>query len=302
MTENPRLSPGVEAPAHDSQSTPDGSLTGEILPGPIKGFELIRRLSMSAATEVYVARQYEPARTVVLKLLRAPNSAQGSDEFDWLLSAYTEISGLTHPNVVRVFEIGAADAFGIVTMEYCSAGSLRGRLEQPLGVSEALVILREIASALTAIHALGVVHRDLKPSNVVLRADGTTALIDFGLARVIGAQATRLQIGGTPYYMSPEQGHGRAMDARSDLYSLGVIFYEMLMRAKPFLAPTPMGIIYKHLNSPVPSLPEHLQYLQPLLARLLAKDPLQRYASASELLMAIDALPVSRASDPQALE
>jgi len=290
VTEKPRLSVSVEAPQSAIGRVAAQSLVSEILPGPIKGFDFIRRLSMSAATEVYVARQHVPARSVVIKLLRAPNSVQGGEEFDWLLSAYTQISALTHPNVVRVFEIGAADAFGIVTMEYCSAGSLRSRLEQPLSVGDALVILREITAALTAIHGLGVVHRDLKPSNIVLRDDGSTVLIDFGLARVIGAQATRLQIGGTPYYMSPEQGHGRAMDARSDLYSLGVIFYEMLMRTKPFLAPTPMGIIYKHLNSPVPVLPDHLQHVQPLLARLLAKDPLQRYASASELLGAIDSL------------
>jgi eukaryotic-like serine/threonine-protein kinase len=134
---------------------------------------------------------------------------------------------------------------------------------------------------------VGVLHRDLKPGNIMERGDGTLALIDFGLAKHddVNIEITGTgEIFGTPYYMSPEQGHGQALDARSDLYSLGVIFYEMLTRKKPFLAPTPMGVIYLHGNAPIPELPAELAAHQPMLEKLLAKNPTQRFESARELL------------------
>jgi serine/threonine protein kinase len=119
------------------------------------------------------------------------------------------------------------------------------------------------------------------------RSDGSLALIDFGLAKHqdVNIEMTGTgEIFGTPYYMSPEQGHGQPLDARSDLYSLGIIFYEMLTRKKPFLAPTPMGVIYLHGNAPIPELPPELVEHQPMIQKLLAKEPAQRYESARELL------------------
>jgi serine/threonine protein kinase len=164
---------------------------------------------------------------------------------------------------------------------------------------EAVGILRQMAAALAAIHAAGVLHRDLKPGNVMLRADGTIALIDFGLAKqlTLDAEITATgEIFGTPYYMSPEQGHGRDVDARSDVYSLGVIFYEMLTGKKPFLAPTPMAVIYKHSHAPIPRLPDDLAPWQPLLDKLLGKEPQDRYQSAAEICTAIDAALTARAA------
>jgi hypothetical protein len=122
--------------------------------------------------------------------------------------------------------------------------------------------------------------------SLALRTDGSVALIDFGLAKEIAQEddiTGRGEIFGTPFYMSPEQGHGRAVDVRSDLYSLGIIFYEMLTGKKPFQAKTPMGVIYQHTHSPIPQLPLQFHGLQPLLERLLAKLPEQRYQTAAEL-------------------
>jgi serine/threonine protein kinase len=150
-----------------------------------------------------------------------------------------------------------------------------------------------MAAALEVVHAVGVLHRDLKPGNIMLRADGSVALIDFGLAKHVRVDAEITATGeifGTPYYMSPEQGHAQQLDERSDLYSLGVIFYEMLMRQKPYLAQSPMGVIYMHANAPIPLLPESLRNYQQLLNKLLAKDPIHRLTSASALLAKIEEL------------
>ena len=142
---------------------------------------------------------------------------------------------------------------------------------------------RQIAGALAAIHDAGILHRDLKPANIMFRDDGSLALIDFGLAKQMRLHAAITgtgQIFGTPYYMSPEQGHAEPTDERSDLYSLGCILYEMLTGERPFTASSPMGVIYRHAHAPRPRLSRALTHFQPLLDRLLAVDRFERYQSA----------------------
>jgi serine/threonine protein kinase len=150
-----------------------------------------------------------------------------------------------------------------------------------------------MASALEAIHAVGVLHRDLKPGNVMLRGDDSIALIDFGLAKQLELEADITATGeifGTPYYMSPEQGHGHGCDERSDLYSLGVMFFELLTGQKPYLGRTPMEVIYKHAQASVPMLPPESVRLQPLIERLMAKAPDKRFQNATALIGAIDSI------------
>ena len=151
---------------------------------------------------------------------------------------------------------------------------------------QAVQYLRQMASALSVVLASGVLHRDLKPGNIMLRKDGSIALIDFGLAKTARLEAEitgKGEIFGTPYYMSPEQGRGSNVDERSDIYSLGVIFFEMLTREKPFLADTAMGLIYQHSKAPVPLLPERLEKYQALLNVMLAKAPADRLQSIDEI-------------------
>jgi serine/threonine protein kinase len=172
-------------------------------------------------------------------------------------------------------------------MEYFPNGDLRKRIKQGIEPRVALALLRQMAEALQVLHAAGVLHRDLKPGNVMLRDDASVVLIDFGMSKQLEMNASITgsgEIFGTPYYMSPEQGHGRETDERSDLYSLGIIFYEMLMRRKPYVAGTPMQVIYKHANSPMPELSPGLKQFESILYNCIAKEPGRRYASAEQLV------------------
>jgi serine/threonine protein kinase len=257
----------------------------------IIGHRFVRELAIGGTSMVYLAESERAGDMVVLKVLRdAPETGDEHMQFSRFLQEYELISKIRHPNVVRIFDLGIADDHAYIAMEYFQRGDLRARIAKGIEAKLALQYLAQVAGALQVVHEVGVLHRDLKPGNIMERADGTLALIDFGLAKHTDVKLDMTGTGeifGTPYYMSPEQGHGQPLDERSDLYSLGVIFFEMLTRKKPFLAPTPMGVIYLHGNAPVPRLAAELQPYQFMLDKLLAKEPAQRFSSARELLTEI---------------
>jgi len=254
----------------------------------ILGHRFVRELASGGTSMVYLAESERAGEMVVLKVLR-DDGADAQVCFARFLQEYELISQIRHPNVVRIFDLGVADDHAYIAMEYFPRGDLRAQIARGVQRCVAVSNLAQMAAALQAVHAVGVLHRDLKPGNIMVRTDGSLALIDFGLAKQVDkVDLTRSgEIFGTPYYMSPEQGHGLDLDERSDLYSLGVIFYEMLTRKKPYLAATPMGVIYMHANAPVPRLENEQALYQPLLDRLLAKQPEDRFASATELLNAL---------------
>lgn len=260
----------------------------------IRGQRYIRTIAGGSISAVYLAESERAGELVALKVFRAvPDVAEGKNTFDRFLQEYEVVSKVEHPNVVRIYDLGIADDHAYIAMEYFADGDLRQRMKSPLDSGTALEYLRQMAAALQGIHAVGVLHRDLKPGNVMLRPDGTLALIDFGLAKQLQLDAAITATGeifGTPYYMSPEQGHGADTDERSDLYSIGVIFFEMLAGRKPYLAETPMQVIYKHSHAPLPDLPVGLEHLQPLTHRLIAKEPGERFQSAGELLDAVETI------------
>jgi len=185
-------------------------------------------------------------------------------------------------------------------MEYLPRGDLKARIQRGLSEQEALHYVAQIAAALQVVHEAGLVHRDLKPPNVMLRENDAVALIDFGLARSLDGSTLSTQTGvllGSPYYMSPEQAQGEALDARSDFYSLGIICYELLTGQKPYIGGTAMEVLQQHVSAPLPALPADLSRYEPFLMRLMAKSRAERFANAAEIIAATAALGRSATPD-----
>jgi hypothetical protein len=257
----------------------------------IRGQRFIKELGSGGTSRVYLAESERAGEVVVLKVLdHNPDTAASTEGYDRFLQEYELLANMRHPNVVHIYDFGVSDDHAFIAMEYFPNGDLRRRMSQPMTVNDILKYVEQIARALSAVHQLGVLHRDLKPGNIMLRSDDSLALIDFGVAKQIEGTAGLTAAGtifGTPYYMSPEQGHGEAVDERSDLYSLGVMFYELLVQKRPFNGTTPMNVIYQHRNVPVPDLPAEVSWLEPVVHRLMAKLPKNRYQSAAELISSL---------------
>jgi len=253
----------------------------------LKGFEIVQRLATSSIANVYLGTEKATGRPTVLKVLHQMPESGNDVAFERFLQEFELIGKLDHPNIVNIYDLGVADDHAYIAMEFCDRGSLKRRIGQGIPPGRALVYMCEIADALCAIHHTGILHRDLKPTNVLFRRDGSLAVIDFGLAKQAQLEAEITGTGeifGTPYYMSPEQGKGEEVDERADIYSLGVILYEMLVGVKPFVADSAMGLIHLHDTAPIPELPTHLSRYQELIDRMMAKDPKERFTSMDQLL------------------
>ena len=259
----------------------------------IRGYRCVRRLAGGAVSDLFLAESEAAGALVVVKIARDHQKENKLDQsFRRFLQEYEIVERIRNRNVVRLYDLGVSDEHAYLVMEYFRAGDLRERMRAGLTPRQALRYAISIAQALEAIHAAGVLHRDLKPGNVMVREDGSVALIDFGLAKdaaLAGEMTDHGTIFGTPHYMSPEQGHAERIDTRSDLYSLGVILFEMLAREKPYTADNPMAVIYKHRKAPIPKLPQPVAMLQPVLEGLIAKQPDLRFASAGAALIALEA-------------
>lgn len=254
----------------------------------IPGFRIVKPLSESKRSRDYVAEQTSLQRMVVLKLLD-PQLTGDATARAQLMEQGKAAARLTHPNLVAVFDIGERDGQYYMATEYLSGGSLRERLSRALSPLDALRIAHDLAQGLAYLHSQGYQHGDIKPASILFREDGTAVLGDLGIVRASAGPGEELAFA-TPAYISPERAQMQPTDARSDLYSLGVVLYEMLVGRLPFEADDPFQIAIKHISEPPPPLPASHRRLQPLLDRLLAKDPGQRFANASQLIAAIDAI------------
>jgi serine/threonine protein kinase len=263
------------------------------------GYRIISTLAQNDSSTVYHARHCTSGRDAALKVLRLAHSDAVDDPASTKLARffneYATLATMSHTNVARVYEHGVADECLFIAMEYFDGGDLSRIVGAGLGAHRARNIALQITDALTHIHARDVIHRDLKPSNVMLRQNGEVAIVDFGIAKSLTMQlhhTRHRETVGTPYYISPEAIRGSGVDARTDLYSLGLLLFEMLCGRRPYEADSIDELLAQHLHADVPALPAGLAAFSAVLERLLAKRPADRFASARDAAAALLAIPV----------
>ena len=255
----------------------------------IPGYEILRPLGTGGMSTVYLALQRSLDRKVAIKVMRRSGDAASDEstqaEKRFLLEGRM-MAKLPHRNIVAVYDIVSNEAMAYISMEFLDGGTLSDRMRDGISLADAVSVIVQIASALDFAHTHGVVHRDLKPANIMFRDIGTPVLTDFGIARYQDGSATRLtQTGmlvGTPTYMSPEQINGQNVDGRADLYSLGILFYELLAGHAPFRGDTPIAVLMAHLTQQAPPLPDEHAAFQPVIDRMLAKNRDERYTGMKE--------------------
>lgn len=262
----------------------------------VSHYRVLAELGAGGMGEVYLAEDQKLGRKVALKLLPAAFTGD-ADRVRRFQQEARAASALDHPNIAAVYEIGHEDSLHFIAVEFIRGETLRQRIGGGrLAIREALEIAIQIASALAKAHQAGIVHRDIKPANIMLHDDGYVKLLDFGIALLAAEQESGGSRGGTPIgtagYLSPEQARGEALDGRSDLFSLGVVLYEMIAGQKPFgvgaeaiqavvhQEPAPLGVF--RLNVPAA--------LETIAKKALAKEREERYQSAGEMLRALDQL------------
>ena len=276
-------------------------------PGTVIGgrYTLIKLLGSGGMADVYEVNDDFLNRRVAMKVL----PAELSRDKERVLRFEKEIrlsASLDHPHIATVYDVGQHEGLPYFTMALLPGGDLRDKIEAGLNLDETLNIIMQMADALGFAHEHGLIHRDVKPSNVMFDARGRVVLMDFGIARATGATTRLTKTGasiGTPKYMSPEQARARIqMDGRSDLYSLGIVLYEMLMGRVPYEAEDSFATALCHINDPLPVLPDHLARFQPLLDGVLAKDPTDRFYNAEAFIRALKKIQVDQAAEAPAFQ
>ena len=283
----------------------------------ITGYTIENQIGQGGMAIVYRAIQNSLRRPVALKVMN-PLLANSSEFSERFLNEGRLLASLQHNHIMTIYDIGICDGLHYISMELVDGGDLKQRIASGIAPQTALDYVMAIGSCLQSAHTASIVHRDVKPVNILFRRDGTLLLTDFGIAKQLVNPERLTATGnlmGTPYYLSPEQALGSPLDGRADIYSLGVVFYEMLVRKKPFEGRSEFDIVLKQVEEPLPRLPQNLAHFQPLLDKMTAKQPDERFSDAASLLHAAQhlretgrwdggniILPVSDiASEPQAI-
>lgn len=287
-------------------------MTDSIIGRKIGKYEIVENLGRGGMAQVYKGYQESLDRYVAIKLMHSFLVTEEDFLFRFKREARA-MASLNHPNIVRVydFDVYGEDTYYLV-MEYVSGGSLKAKLEQlarddqRLSMARSVQIAQEVADALAYAHSRGMVHRDIKPANIMLNERGKAVLTDFGIVKMLGGQSMAYTatgaLVGTPAYMSPEQALGKPGDERCDLYSLGVLLFQMVTGQLPFAADTPLAVVMKHVNDPTPSPvtfnPEVPYGLQEIILKAMAKDPDERYQKAEEVATDLRAVDLSAGPTP----
>lgn len=258
-------------------------------------YRIINQIGKGGMANVYRAYQPSVDRYVAIKVL--PTQLAESKEFATRFHQEARIIAmLEHPHILPVFDYGESDGVAYFVMRYLDAGTLKDKMEagRPLPLNEIDRIFTQLADALSYAHSHGVVHRDLKPANALIDSFGNVFLTDFGIAKLLESASPRLTqtdaVMGTPAYISPEQAQGMPVDQRSDIYSLGIILYEMVTGGVPFVADTPLAVLFKHISDPLPLpskvKPDVPEAIEKVILKALAKDPKDRFPTAGEFVTA----------------
>lgn len=250
------------------------------------GYAFKRLIGQGAMSRVYLAERMSDNLTVVLKIMDGNLSAEDESVKRFIQEA-SLAQEINSPHVVKIYEQGFTNKYGFMAMEFFSRGDLKQRIENGISPNNAFRYCLAIASGLEKIHDIGIIHRDLKPANIMFRGDDQLAIADFGISKRVDQTTQLTQAGmvmGTPYYMSPEQLRAEPLDQRADLYSLGIIMFELLTGRKPFDADSIPGIALKHLQTEAEPLPNKFKKLEPIFRKLVEKDRANRYSSATEVI------------------
>jgi serine/threonine-protein kinase len=261
-------------------------------------------LGQGGMARVYRGRQENLDRTVAIKVLPPYYAADPAFVERFKLEARA-MAKLSHPNIVTVHDAGEDNGRLYIVMEYVGGGTLKQRMATALPMRDVTRIFHEVASALTYAHSMGIVHRDVKPVNVLMDTTGRAVLSDFGIAKVLATSAALTHAGagvGTPEYMSPEQCRGGTVDARSDIYALGVMLYEMLTGHTPFEADNYTALAHSHIYEPVPPPsrwnPRISPAVQSVILKALEKDPAQRFQIATDMAVTLEQAVAAQAPVP----
>lgn len=256
-------------------------------------FTILEEIGRGGMATVYSAMQQSMNRKVAIKIL--PRHFMHDPGFLERFEREVEvISTLEHPHILPIYDYGEVDGIPYIAMRFLGGGSMAQMVRRGVpDLNDLEKPFRQVAAALDYAHMRGIIHRDLKPGNIMLDEDGNAYLSDFGIARVMGSDLTGSAIIGTPAYMSPEQAHGVAIDARSDIYALGIVLFELITGREPYQAETPMGLLLMHLNEPLPEI-DDLRDDVPVDVKLVIeqatmKDPDDRYPSAGKMSDAFSA-------------
>ncbi len=278
------------------------SMDSSVVGKTIGRYRIVELLGRGGMAEVYKAYQPSLDRYVAIKLMHT-FLAEDPDFFNRFTREAKNVGALRHPNIVQIHDFDHDGPTYYMVMEFIDGGPLKTRLEEYAGqgrhmpLAEAIHIIQDVGSALSYAHKRGMIHRDIKPANVMLDSTGRVILTDFGIAKLLsGAKYTASgAMMGTPSYMAPEQGLGQPGDARADIYSLGVMFYQLVTGRLPFEADTPLGVLLKHVNEPLPLpraiYPDLPQSVENIILKAMAKDPAERYQSVDDMLAHLRNLP-----------
>jgi CheY-like chemotaxis protein len=256
---------------------------GELVPG----YTAVRKLADNGTVAVHLVNPSAGGPQVVVKTIQLSADKKKRPHVQKFIDHYAAIDAIEHPHIARTFGQGLTETFMYVVQEYCAGGDLRNLVADRMTAEDAVKTVLRLAGALRAAHQKGFVHGDLKPANVMIRADGSFALVDFALARIVEYVVGEGEAGvilRAPDYLSPEMINGLPADAQSDIYTLGLLLHEMLLGKRAYDWPDVSRVVMDHLNAPVPKLPEGYERFQPLLDKLMAKSRPERFATMQEVI------------------